>query len=195
MNVKICGLTNLHDAVMCEDSGADAVGFVHVSGRARSLRLDETAEICSVLGRGVSKVLVCAPKDRGEASDMYRLSGVDALQLHSLGPEELMELRDEGIWVIRAVSPLRSEAVKFSEAADALLFESGVPGTGHSYDYSEVPIDSCKRAIIAGGLTLENMHEALARKPYGLDVSSGVERSVGKKDPMLVAEFIRRCKP
>ncbi len=194
MNVKICGVTSLHDAVMCEDAGADAVGFVHVGGRARSLQLDQIAEMCSVLGSRTSKVLVCSPMDRGEASDMYHRSGADALQLHSLGPGELAGLRDEGIWVIRAVSPLRSEALRFSESADALLFESGVPGTGRSYDYSEVPLDVCRRAIIAGGLTLENMHEALAMRPYGVDVSSGVERSLGKKDPVLVAEFVRRCR-
>jgi len=194
MKVKICGLTTLDDAALCEESGADAVGFVHVSGRIRSLQLDKVAEICASLGPMISRVLVCSPKDVEEASNMFHRSGADILQLHSLEPEDMRSLRDEGMRLIRAVSPIRSEALRFSEAADALLFESGVPGTGTSYDYSAVPVDVCKRVIIAGGLTVENVHEALARNPYGLDVSSGVERSPGRKDPELVAEFIRRCR-
>lgn len=194
MKVKVCGLTTLDDAAMCEDSGADAVGFVHVNGRIRSLQLDKIAEICASLGPMTSRVLVCSPRDGEEASDMFRRSDADILQLHSLEPQDLRSLRDEGIRLIRAVSPIRSEALRFSDVADALLFESGTPGTGTSYDYSEVPVDVSRRVIIAGGLTVENMHRALARNPYALDVSSGVEMTPGRKDPALVAEFIRRCR-
>ncbi len=194
MKVKICGLTTLDDAVMCEDSGADAVGFVHVTGRVRSLQLDRIAEICASLGPMTSRVLVCSPKDASEASDMFRRSNADILQLHSLEPEDLRALKDEGIRLIRAVGPTRSEAVRFSDVVDALLFETGTPGTGTIYDYSEVPMDVNGRVIIAGGLTLENMHAALTMNPYALDVSSGVEQSPGRKDSELVAEFIRRCR-
>lgn len=193
MKVKICGVTSPTDAVMCEESGADAVGFVHVEGRSRCLPLSEVESICSVLGPMTATVLVCVPKDAEEASDMFRRSGADVLQVHSLEPAEIRNLRDEGVHVIRAVSPDRSEAIRFSTSADALLFETGTPGTGTSYDYSKVPVDLSRRAIIAGGLNLLNMHLALAQKPYALDVSSGVESSPGKKDPQLVGEFIRRC--
>jgi len=194
MKVKVCGITNLDDAVMCEESGADALGFVHVRGRSRSLELDKVAEVCSVLGPMTSKVLVCSPRSSEEAAEMFRKSDADILQLHSLEPDEMQQLRDDGIRLIRAVSPVRHEALRFSEIVHAILFESGVPGTGTVYDYSEVPIDVCRRAIIAGGLTISNVHKALAKNPYALDVSSGVEKSPGRKDPALVSEFIRRCK-
>jgi phosphoribosylanthranilate isomerase len=194
MKVKVCGITSLDDAVMCEESGADALGFVHVRGRSRSLELDRVAEACSVLGPMTSKVLVCSPRSSEEAAEMFRKSDADILQLHSLEPDETQRLRDDGIRLIRAVSPVRHEALRFSEIVHAILFESGIPGTGTVYDYSEVPIDVCRRVIIAGGLTISNVDKALAKNPYALDVSSGVERSPGRKDPALVSEFIRRCK-
>lgn len=193
MKAKICGVTSLADAVMCEESGADAVGFVHVDGRSRSIPLDEVEGICSVLGPMTTTVLVCLPRSAEEASGMFRRSGADVLQLHSLEPSEIQSLRNEGIRVIRAVPPTRSEAAKFSTSADALLFEAGSPGTGSAYDYSKVPVDLSRRAIIAGGINLLNMHLALVLKPYALDVSSGVEISPGRKDPELVGEFVRRC--
>jgi len=194
MKVKICGLTTVEDAVMCEELGADATGFVHYPGRTRSIALDRIADISSSLGPFTTKVLVCAPASTSEALEMLHATNVDALQLYSLEPSELLELRKLGIRTFRAVPPVREVASRFSRAADALVFESGVPGSGASYDYSKTPLDCCRKAIIAGGLNPSNVHLAKDLRPYGLDVSSGVESEPGKKDPALVAEFIRRCR-
>lgn len=194
MKVKICGITSLEDAAMCEDLGADALGFVHVDGRGRSRPLDEISEVCGSLGPMTTKVLVCMPDDVSDAERMFTSSGADVLQLHSLGPEDSDALRSRGISVIRAVPPDRSEATRYADHVDALLFESAAPGTGSSYDYSAVPLDSCRRCIIAGGLNIANMDAVLRMRPYALDVSSGVERISGRKDPELVSEFIKRCK-
>ena len=194
MKVKICGIMNSDDAEMCESYGADALGFVHIPGRSRSIPVEKIAEICSTLGPMTTKIVVCAPKSIEKAFQIIQNSEADAIQLYTLSPEEIHVLSDHGIYVIRAVPPSRSEATKFADFADALLFENGRPGTGNSYDYSKIPIDCCRHAIIAGGLTIENLHLAKALRPYALDVSTGVENSLGKKDPSLVAEFIRRCK-
>jgi len=193
MKVKICGITSLEDATMCSELGADMIGFVHVPGRERSLAVEKISEICSSLGRGTPKVLVSAPHDLNEALDLLGSSGADVLQLYSLEPSDLIKLRRMRVMVFRVVPPDLSEATRFSESADALVFENGRPGTGSSYDYATIPIDCCAKAIIAGGLTLENLHTAKGLGPYALDVSSGVESSPGKKDPAMVAEFIRRC--
>lgn len=194
MKVKVCGIMSAKDAAMCEELGADALGFVHVKGRARSLSLDRIAEFCSTIGPMTTKVLVCCPTSRDEASRMFDRAGADVLQVHSLEPKEIQDLRDEGVKLIRAVEPDLAEASRFSGSVDALLFEAGVPGTGSAYDYSRVPVSICKRSIIAGGLTLSNMHKAIAVNPYALDVSSGVESAAGQKDHDLVAEFIARCR-
>ena len=194
MKVKICGITDLEDATMCEDLGADALGFVHVDGRVRSRPLDEISDMCGSLGPMTTKVLVCIPKDPYGAERMFAASGADMLQLHSLTPKELDVLRRDGIPVIRSVAPNRDEASEYAGHSDILLFENGNPGTGSSYDYSTVPVDSCERCIIAGGLNIANVDAALRMRPYALDVSSGVERSPGKKDRDLVSGFIKRCK-
>lgn len=194
MKVKICGITSLYDAAICEEAGADAVGFVHYPGRRRSLALDEISRMASSLGPMTTKVIVCAPETSQEAVQFSERSGVDILQTYSLDPESLDEVRESGLKVIRAVSTGRAEAEAFAPHADALVFEHGVPGTGASYDYSSIPIDCCERAIIAGGLTVDNVGEAKAMSPYAVDVSSGVEASNGRKDPELVREFIRRAK-
>jgi phosphoribosylanthranilate isomerase len=193
MKVKICGITSLEDATMCGELGADMIGFVHVPSRKRSLPVEKISGICSSLGPTMTTVVVCAPHDLKEALHLFVESGADVLQTYSLEPSDLIKLRDLRVEVFRVVPPDRSEATRFSEAADALVFENGKPGTGSSYDYATIPIDCCEKAIVAGGLTIENLHLAKVLGPYALDVSSGVESSPGKKDPELVAEFIRRC--
>ena len=194
MKVKICGITNLEDAAICEMLGADALGFVHFSGRRRSLTLDKIAGIASSLGPMTTKVLVCAPDDVTDALSMMDRSGTDILQTYTLDTDSLDELRETGVKVIRAVPVVKEEAEAYADHADALLFEKGTPGTGASYDYSQIPMDCCARAIIAGGLNLDNLHQAISLRPYALDVSSGVESPDGSKDPRLVEEFMKRCR-
>jgi len=194
MKVKICGITNLEDAVICENSGADALGFVHYPDRSRSISIDDVSEIIASLGPMTPKVLVCNPRSLSEALDLYGNAGVDILQVYSLEPADLTKFRENGGKIIRAVPPVRAEAARFADCTDALVFEAGRPGTGKSYDYSEVPIDACKYPIIAGGLTPDNLHLVRILRPYAVDVSSGVEKSIGKKDEKLVHEFVRRAK-
>jgi phosphoribosylanthranilate isomerase len=194
VKVKVCGITNSEDAFACEDLGADALGFVHVDGRRRSIELDSVREICSSLGPMTTTVLVCAPTDAGSALKLIDRCGASAVQLYTLDAESLDSVRESGVRVIRAVRPDRAEAAVFADHADALLFESGTPGTGTGFDYSQTPVDCCRRAIIAGGLRADNLESAKRMNPYALDVSSGVESTPGRKDPLLVDEFIRRCR-
>lgn len=194
MKVKICGITSIEDAAMCEDLGADALGFVHFPGRSRSRSLSQIAEMCPSVGPMTSSLLICAPSSLTRALSMLDQSGADGLQLYTLEPEDMLQLRETGATVLRVVRPDRLEAAKFAPASDAIVFEDGRPGSGSAYDYSKIPVDSCPRAIIAGGLNVDNLHSAKLMRPYGLDVSSGVERVPGKKDRSLVEEFIRRSK-
>jgi phosphoribosylanthranilate isomerase len=152
------------------------------------------AEIIESLGSPTQKVLACDPESAEEAYEFSRISGADMLQLYSLQPQVLQELRDLGGSAIRAVKPDRAEVARFVNCADALLFEMGEPGTGASYDYSKAPTECCPKSIIGGGLRADNLDAAKAKNPYALDVSSGVESVPGRKDPRLVSEFIRRCK-
>ena len=194
MKVKICGIMSEADAAMCSSLGADMLGFVHFPGKLRSLPIEKISEICIGIGRGATKVLVCNPEDARIAKRMFEMSHADVLQLCSLGPQDTMTLRKDGINVMRMVKPVKAEAVKFASAVDCLVYESGEPGSGTAYDYSRIPLGTCRRELIAGGLTPDNVGEALSLKPYGVDVSSGVESSPGKKDSVKVASFIARCR-
>jgi phosphoribosylanthranilate isomerase len=194
MKVKICGITSVEDAIMCEEKGADALGFVSVEGRKRSIPLNTINNICSRVGPMTLKVLVCSPSGPNEAVEMLDRSGADVIQTYTLEPRALEDMRAQGARVFRAIKPLRSEAARFSAVVEALVFEDSTPGMGAAYDYARVPVDACPRAIIAGGLRIENLERAKSMKPYGLDVSSGVESIPGRKDPDLVEEFIRRAK-
>lgn len=194
MKVKICGIMSADDAVMCESFGADALGFVHFPGRKRSIPIDLIKEIVPTLGPMLTKVLVCAPRTSSEAIELGTRANVDVIQLYTLDTSSVLRIKAQGFRVIRAFTPQNTEVAQFKEVADAILFDGSVPGSGQAYDYSTVPIKCCRRVIIAGGLTVNNLHIAKALNPYALDVSSGVEQSIGKKDPKLVSEFIRRCK-
>lgn len=194
MRVKVCGITSEADAEMCEALGANMLGFVHFPGKLRSLPIEKISDICTDLGRDVTKVLVCNPPDARTAKRLFEMSHADVIQLCSLGPEETMSLRKDGINVMRMVKPVKAEAVKFATAVDCLVYESGEPGSGSTYDYSRIPLGTCPRELIAGGLTPENVHKAVSLRPYGVDVSSGVESYPGKKDSVKVASFIARCR-
>jgi len=103
-------------------------------------------------------------------------------------------LKSHGIRTIRAVDPFSGEADTYEKVVDALLFEVGTPGTGAAYDHCSAPVSRYERVIVAGGLNPFNISEVADMRPYGVDVSSGVEVSVGKKDPSLVKDFIMRCR-
>ena len=194
MKVKICGIMTADDAAICESLGADALGFVHFPGRKRSIPIDAIKEIAPTLGPMLTKVLVCAPRTSSEAIEMGTRSGVDAIQLYTLDVNSALRIKAQGFRVIRAFAPQNTAVAQFKNVADAILFDGSVPGSGQAYDYSTIPIKCHKRVIIAGGLTVNNLHIAKALNPYALDVSSGVEQTTGKKDPKLVSEFIQRCK-
>ena len=194
MKIKICGITKTEDATMCEELGADAIGCVHIPGRERSLQLMEILDIFTSLSPFTTRVLVCTPVNVEDAMALMEKSEADVLQVYSLSPEELLELRSNGVRTIRAVDPFSSEVNDYEGCTDALLFERGVPGTGTSYDHSSIPLKDFRRVIIAGGLDPSNVTRVVRMRPYAVDVSSGVERTKGRKEPDLVKEFIGRCR-
>lgn len=194
MKVKICGITSFEDAQMCSELGAEVIGFVHFPGRLRSLSLDSIAGICGGLGSGTIKALVCAPGSVDDAVHLLSRSRADVLQTYTLDPDDIRTLGEVGVKVMRVVPPSREEAIRFRSCAEALVYESGVPGSGSSYDYSTAPLGSCSREFIAGGLNCGNLVRVRSLGPYGVDVSSGVESHPGRKDPEKVRKFIEGCR-
>lgn len=206
--VQICGVTSLDDAITCERIGTDAIGFVNVEGRRRSLSLEEIRDIIASLGPLVSSSLIAFPKNADEIIRNASYVNADIVQIYTLNVSKIEKIREQGFKVVRSVSVDIDNGIEFSieelkdfsHVCDVILFEPSkhgkTGGIGLEYDYKKLLspyLNYCKRFNIAGGLTPGNVNKALLLKPYAVHVSSGVESIFGIKDQRKVEEFIRRC--
>jgi phosphoribosylanthranilate isomerase len=199
MWVKICGITSLEDALTASTFGADAVGFVFADS-PRRVTLETARSISLGMPAGPKRVGVFVDSPLEEVQETIRYCGLDLVQLHGTeSPEYCSELRDKAIKAIRVrdgMDVVRSRDYRGCR----LLFDCHDParagGTGRSFDWKLLRlIGDRTRAIIAGGLRPLNLAHAIdLARPYGVDVSSGVEVEPGRKDPVLMYEFIEKAR-
>ncbi len=199
VQVKICGLTKVEDALECAFCGADAVGLVFYPPSPRFVK-DETArEICQSLPRHVWSVGVFVNEPFETVMGKVEQCGLRAVQLHGAEPPRVVDLlRAEGVSVIKTLfingSPPVGEAAAYP--ASAYLVESGggrLPGgNAMAWDWKAAKgIFNTRPFILAGGLDSENVAAAIAEAaPDAVDVSSGVESSPGQKDMAKVKTFL-----
>lgn len=200
VRVKICGITNLEDAKIAMDAGADALGFVFAKS-PRKISVSEAQKITRVLDPWVASVGVFVNESPAEILRVVSRCHLTAVQLH--GEETQKDiLKLKGLKVIKAFRVAQKSdltAIKGYNAT-AYLFDAKVNGlyggTGQSFDWSILKSNKIMAPIIvSGGLNVKNVHEAVRLlRPYGVDVSSGVEKYPGKKDKKLVREFIQNAK-
>lgn len=204
VKVKICGLTNLEDARWACQQGADLLGFIFVPASPRYIPPAQAAAIIEALRAEGCQALCVGVFVDAPASEVQETAArcrLDLVQLH--GSEPPAYARQMPCPVIRA-HRVRG-AVPWDELlaypAWAYLLDSFHPqsagGTGQAWNWDilESAVLPAARLIIAGGLTPENVAEAVRRlTPWGVDVSSGVESRPGKKDPVKVRDFIRQVK-
>lgn len=213
--IKICGTTNLEDAQMCVEAGADALGFIFAES-PRKIQTAEAAEIVAGISDKVEKVGVFADEKVEALLEIAQATGLTAVQLHGneLGDYVHEVVTRRGLRVIQTVAKelpeitLPKVGFPFGFGADlghrdqiyALLFDSGRGGlrggTGRTWDWKrgvpalEMMQKNGHRCIVAGGLNPENVSEAIRiLRPWGVDVVTGVEREPGKKDPKKVKAF------
>lgn len=201
MFVKICGITSEEDALLATAMGADAVGFVFAPS-SRQIAPDLARDIARRLPPEVLTVGVFRDQAPQRVVEICNSAGLRCAQLHGHETPEQAEY-------VRARVPLLFQAFSagdpglaraYEYPADAFLIDSHAPGSGEVFDWSlaeDAP--SGRRIIIAGGLTPDNVADAIATlQPWGVDVSTGVEREPGHKDPVKVRRFIenaRRAEP
>ena len=211
--VKICGTTNLEDALTAVDAGADAVGFVFYEKSPRKISAEAAQEIVSNLPDRVEKVGVFVDLESDAIREIVLKAELTAVQLH--GKKSMDSVWNdqrpvmECIGVSKLIPVLYGDTLKddgffmfdrVREKTFALLLDSrsnGVAGgTGSTFNWQATrpmvqAISLTVPVIVAGGLTPANVGEAMTVfQPFGVDVVSGVEASAGKKDPHKVRAFV-----
>jgi phosphoribosylanthranilate isomerase len=194
--IKICGITNEDDALLSVALGATALGFVF----AQSPRRVDREIVKDIVKRVPSEVLTIGVFRNDNPLKVIETvydCGLSGAQLH--GDEDghdVALVRSKVSFVIKAASADAFSIGEYEEyPCDALLLDSPQPGSGSAFDWSIVESRFVsKPLILAGGLNPSNIEEAVSIvKPFGVDVSSGVEAKLGKKDPVALKSFIQRA--
>jgi phosphoribosylanthranilate isomerase len=201
VKVKICGITNVDDAIAAVDFGADALGFVFFEGSPRRISYKDAAAIIKKLPSFVTSVGVFVDDTPERIEEITSRTGIDVIQLHGNEPPDMCRLSRRVIKAIR-VKSLESldPLIHFKDKVSAFLLDTFTPdvfgGTGLIFNWDIAAYaKQYGRIILAGGLTPDNIAEAITRvRPYGVDVSSGVESEKGKKDRNKMELFIRRAR-
>jgi len=197
--VKICGITRPGDALAAARAGADAIGLVFYPTSPRYLGTERAVEIRDALPPFVQTVALFVNPDAAQVAQVLGRVRPSMLQFHGEEtPEFCAQFGMPFVKAVRMGSGVKSgvDALEylrpFSRAA-AWLFDSHVPeygGVGESFDWALVPVTE-RSVILSGGLSQANVAEAIRRvRPWGVDVSSGVESAKGIKDAAKIAAFI-----
>jgi phosphoribosylanthranilate isomerase len=205
--IKICGTTNLEDALTAVEAGADALGFVFYEKSPRKVDLESAREIVKNLPPNIERVGVFVNEPVERILSTVAQAGLTAAQLHgaeSRKPEFIEALkmgRDLKLFLVLSAAEIGDESNLNGEPGiSAVFFDSGTPqlpgGTGKTFDWKTAApgiqtISEKVKVVVAGGLNSTNVADAIRiLKPWGVDVVSGVEARPGKKDPLKVRSFI-----
>ncbi|TVR26013.1 MAG: phosphoribosylanthranilate isomerase [Ilumatobacter sp.] len=197
MFVKICGITNEDDALLSVAMGADAVGFIFAPS-TRQVSAQLVFDITRRLPPEILTVGVFRDEHPSRVIDIVNRSGVKAAQLHgNESPAQTAEVAASIRWVIKAFAAGSSTLTQADRyGTPMVLVDAPSPGSGKVFDWdlaAEAP--DGLQIILAGGLTPDNVAAGIeAVEPWGVDVSSGVERAPGRKDAMKVKRFIEHAR-
>lgn len=206
--IKICGIKTFAMLDAAIAAGADMIGFMHFARSPRHVPIEMLAELISAARGQVESCVVLVNPDNSSVAEVAAL-GPDWIQLH--GPEtphRVEAIRAEaGVEIMKALPIGSAEDVAqvagFVEVADRILLDAKPPkgadrpgGLGESFDWSLLKaLDPSVPFMLSGGLTPDNVAEAIRTvSPFGIDVSSGVERAPGEKDKRLIEAFIRNAR-
>jgi phosphoribosylanthranilate isomerase len=202
VRVKICGLTRAEDVRAALEAGADALGFNFWKEGPRYINPHEAARIIPHVPPAILTVGVFVDEAPETLRAIAKQTGIQALQLHGSEPPEYLELLGAYLKIkaVKVDAAFRPEQLRGYRSANLFLLDGSVAGmhggTGQSFDWSLAEqAKAYGKIILAGGLTPENVAEAVRRvRPWGVDVASGVERKPGVKDPRLIREFIQAAR-
>ena len=195
--VKFCGITRVEDALTAVRLGADAIGLVFYEASPRCVTLERAQEITRVLPPFVTAVGLFVDVLEPQIRAAIESCGIQVLQFH--GNEPAATYAAFGRPYIKAVRmvagvDIHAQQEAYADAAGFLLdsYVRGTPGgSGETFDWRRIPRNLQKPVILAGGLTAQNVQQAISLvRPFAVDVSSGVEKTKGVKDIDKMAAFI-----
>ncbi|WP_341936994.1 phosphoribosylanthranilate isomerase [Marinimicrobium sp. C2-29] len=198
--VKICGITDPDDARVAAAAGADALGLVFYPPSSRAVTPAGARVVAQAVGPFTTLVGLFVNAEEADVREALRQVPLQLLQFH--GDESAEQCELYGRPYIKAIRmrpelDLDAEMARYPGASGFLLdaYRKGVPGgTGETFEWDRVPKSASRPIILAGGLTPDNVARAVSQtRPYAVDVSGGVERAPGRKDPQKIQHFIRNA--
>lgn len=192
--IKICGLTRLEDARLAGQLDVDAVGVILWPGSPRAVSLPDAAALCRALPAWTARVGVFVAPSVDEVRTAITAAGLGVIQLH--GVDDPAPFRALQVPILWAASLREDGTEPVAPAGTTLLLDAHDPvrhgGTGRTIDWSRASaIAARERLVLAGGLTAENVARAITEvRPYGVDVSSGVEVTPGVKSAVRMEAFV-----
>jgi phosphoribosylanthranilate isomerase len=192
--IKVCGMTDARAVASALAAGVDAIGFVFAASVRRVT--PEQAALLAQPARG--KVLCVAVTQHPDAAllqEIFAQFRPDVLQTDAQDLQSMAMPVNVATWPVLRGLPA-GEAASYLQPGQRLLFEGPRSGTGKVADWSAARALATRHALIlAGGLSPANVAEAIAAvRPFGVDVSSGVEESPGRKSPALIESFVSRAR-
>jgi len=199
MKIKICGITNLEDALASIEYGADALGFVFFPKSPRYITPEKAGEITAQLPPFITTVGVFVNEEPAKIKEIMASARLHVLQLHGDETPDSCSTWSPVVKAFRVKDFVDLKPLEHYKGVSAYLIDTFAPssygGTGQIFNW-DIAVEAKKfgNIILSGGLTPENIEKAVRWvKPYAVDVSSGVEADKGKKDLKKVKEFIERA--
>lgn len=202
VKIKICGITNKPDAIVAAGLGPDMMGFVFYNESKRYVEPRLVRDIANELPPFIAKVGVFVDMDKDEVLEIAQVCALDMLQFHGDETPDYCAGFKDSYKVIKAFRIKDSDSLKGINDYDVDFYmldaysEKSKGGTGARFDWKIVEsFEFLKPVILSGGLTPDNVRDAIEKLfPYGVDVSSGVEASPGKKDADLMKKFVENVR-
>jgi len=199
VKVKICGITNIEDALAAVDFGADALGFVFYHKSPRCVTPENAREIIAQLPPFISTVGVFVNETLEKTKEILKFSQIDILQLHGDEPPDACYIWHRVIRALRVKDFADLKPLEICRVSAFLLdaYSAGsYGGTGQIFNW-DIAVEAKRfgRIILSGGLNPDNIEKAIRHvRPFAVDVSSGIEEEKGKKDLKKMKIFIERAK-
>ncbi len=187
MRVKICGITNAEDAILCSQLGADALGFIFYKESKRNITYSKAEEIIQQLPSFIVKVGVFAEQQADAINTISKRIGLNAVQLYGdVTQSYINEINLPVIKCFRIKNNFDFSALNHFTNCSFLLdtfSDKALGGTGESFDWNIIPIELRNKIILAGGISINNIKCLFNNiNPAAVDLSSSVESTPGKKD-------------